>query len=277
MSETDSPIYADEGSGQPSIRKSGGPKTQQGKEKSKHNALKHGIFSQVVLLPWEPRAELDSLLSGLRDHFEPEGTPEELLVDKLAALVWRQRRLIISEGAEIRKGTEFLEHHEKQHQDEEAAINRLEKIKTCIERDNFNKQNDKVIKTILVRLYGNSGVDTGAKKTTLLDIYSRCLDTALSNASAGENSESPSPEECVATFLSSLNREIKRLKSYKREPALIESLRGNVTYAPQLDRLLRYESSLERAFDRTLNQLERLKRIRKGQPVPPTLNVKVSS
>jgi hypothetical protein len=81
----------------------------------------------------------------------------------------------------------------------------------------------------------------------------------------------------VATFLSSLNQEIKRLKSYKSEPALIESLRGNVTYAPQLDRLLRYESSLERAFDRTLNQLERLKRIRKGQPVPPTLNVKVSS
>jgi hypothetical protein len=57
----------------------------------------------------------------------------------------------------------------------------------------------------------------------------------------------------------------------------IESLRGNVTYAPQLDRLLRYESSLERAFDRTLNQLERLQRIRLGQPVPPTVNLNLSS
>src|ERR1700693_647162 len=54
-------------------RKRGGPKTQQGKQNSKRNALKHGIFSQVVLLPWEPRAELASLHSGLRDCYEPEG------------------------------------------------------------------------------------------------------------------------------------------------------------------------------------------------------------
>lgn len=42
------------------------PKTQRGKENSKHNALKHGIFSQVVLLEEDPRAEYDSLLKGLR-------------------------------------------------------------------------------------------------------------------------------------------------------------------------------------------------------------------
>ena len=39
-----------------------------------------------------------------------------------------------------------------------------------------------------------------------------------------------------------------------------------------LDLLLSYESSFERALDRALSQLERLQRIRKGQPVPPTLN-----
>jgi hypothetical protein len=41
----------------------------------------------------------------------------------------------------------------------------------------------------------------------------------------------------------------------------------NVPEAPQLDRLLRYEASLERAIDRTLTQLERLQRMRLGQPV----------
>ena len=45
----------------------------------------------------------------------------------------------------------------------------------------------------------------------------------------------------------------------------------------RLDRLLRYSASLERDFDRTLSQLERLQRMRKGQPVPPTLNVNVST
>lgn len=51
----------------------------------------------------------------------------------------------------------------------------------------------------------------------------------------------------------------------------------NITGALPLELLLRYESNLERAFDRTLIQLERLQRIRNGQPVPPTLDVNVTS
>jgi hypothetical protein len=42
------------------------------------------------------------------------------------------------------------------------------------------------------------------------------------------------------------------------------------------DRLQRYEGSLERSFDRTLSQLERLRRFRWGQPVLPALKVDVS-
>jgi len=41
----------------------------------------------------------------------------------------------------------------------------------------------------------------------------------------------------------------------------------------ELDRLLRYEVSLERSFDRTLSQLERLQWMRLGQPVLPKLEV----
>jgi hypothetical protein len=40
---------------------------------------------------------------------------------------------------------------------------------------------------------------------------------------------------------------------------------------------MRYSTSLDREFERTLNQLLRLQQIRKGQPVPPTLNVNVST
>jgi len=55
------------------------------------------------------------------------------------------------------------------------------------------------------------------------------------------------------------------------------SLKGDVkrNNSP-LDRLLRYEASLERTFDRTLNQLERLQRMRLGQPVPPPVKVELS-
>ncbi|MFY9584304.1 MAG: hypothetical protein WAR21_07430 [Candidatus Acidiferrales bacterium] len=44
--------------------------------------------------------------------------------------------------------------------------------------------------------------------------------------------------------------------------------------SPEL--LLRYETSLERQFDRILTQLERLQRMRLGQPVPPPVKVELS-
>ena len=96
-----------------------GPRTPQGKQKSKRNAQKHGIFSQAVLLKGESRADFDSMLSKLRDDLKPEGRVEEILVDKLAVILWRHRRVIISEGAEIRKGTEFFELDEKRLQHDE--------------------------------------------------------------------------------------------------------------------------------------------------------------
>ena len=91
------------------VRRSTGPRTLEGKRRSKHNATRHGIFSSVVVLKGESRAEYESLLNGLWDTLLPEGRLEELLVEKLATIVWRHRRLLVAESAEIRKSTEFLE------------------------------------------------------------------------------------------------------------------------------------------------------------------------
>ena len=85
-------------------------------------------------------------------------------------------------------------------------------------------------------------------------------------------------------FLAELVAEIKRLERYEQEQAAIvsdklrlESLRSNVPDAQRLDRLLRYETTLERGIDRVLSQLECLQRKRLGQPAAPSLNVNVSS
>ena len=86
-----------------------GPRTQQGKDRSKHNALRHGIFSKVTVLSGESQGEFDSLLKKLRDDRKPEGALEQLLVDKLAILFWRFHRFLIAEGAEIQAGTDFAE------------------------------------------------------------------------------------------------------------------------------------------------------------------------
>jgi hypothetical protein len=131
----------------------GGPRTRLGKEKSKNNALKHGLFSRSVVLEGELREEYEALLSGLQNDFEPKGTSEGATVEKLAVLYWRYRRFIASERE---RPTEF-------------------------------------------------------SMVPLVD----------------------------------------------------------------LDLSIRYESNLDRGIDRTLNQLERLQRMRKGQPAPPALSLNV--
>jgi len=142
------------------LRRATGPRTLEGKQRSRHNALKLGLFSKIIVLKNESQAEFDALLNGLRKDLQPMGTLERLWVERLAADLWRLRRLIVADGkAHIGNGISFLE------------LNEL----------------------------------------------------------------------------------------------------------PHWDHLLRYETTLDRAIDRNLAQLERFQRMRLGQPVPPRINVNVSS
>src|SRR6266851_553213 len=84
-------------------RRATGPRTPQGKERSKFNARKHGLFSKAVLLQDESRAEYDVLLNGLIEDFQPRGKLETVLVESLATVLWRKRRLLQAETAEIEK------------------------------------------------------------------------------------------------------------------------------------------------------------------------------
>jgi hypothetical protein len=71
----------------------GGPKTIEGKERSRVNSLKHGLTSSaLVVLPDEDRKEYDELLSGFRDSFEPANEFEDALVVRLAQAHWRGLR-----------------------------------------------------------------------------------------------------------------------------------------------------------------------------------------
>jgi hypothetical protein len=285
-------------------KKGGGPRTKRGKQKSSHNAIKQGIFSRVVLLRGESRAEYKSLLEGFRADRKPQGELEDQLVDELVMNRWRKRRVIIAEGAEIRKATEFLRWDEMHRQHDETldllrvalesrslihritkpeiltkCLSMLKKLEQSIDENGFDEENDRVI---LDRLYEDSDPDT--LEGTIKDSHSHWLNLARSHASGGDQNELTSPEQCKNNFLKDLKHETRRLKAYRSEQALtesrkmeVEALRGNVPDSPQLERSLRYETTLDRAFDRTLNQLERIQRARKGQPSSPTSNVNAST
>jgi hypothetical protein len=64
------------------VRKASGPRTSAGKARSKHNALKRGIFAKFILVRGESGLEFDALLSGIRNDLRPQGTLEEVFVEK---------------------------------------------------------------------------------------------------------------------------------------------------------------------------------------------------
>jgi hypothetical protein len=73
-------------------KKSTGPKTDDGKSKSKSNALRHGFLSRGLALHRD--AEVDEfrrLLRRLGRDRQPANFLEELLVDEAAALMWKLR------------------------------------------------------------------------------------------------------------------------------------------------------------------------------------------
>jgi hypothetical protein len=73
--------------------KSTGPKSPEGKAAVRHNATKHGLLSQEVLLPEEDAAALEELGERLRAELQPVRELEGMLVDRIIAAYWRLRRL----------------------------------------------------------------------------------------------------------------------------------------------------------------------------------------
>ncbi|MGC1935224.1 MAG: hypothetical protein WA681_09405, partial [Candidatus Acidiferrales bacterium] len=278
-----------------------GPRTPQGKERSKHNATKHGIFSKVALLKNESKAEFDSLLDGLREDYEPEGTLEDVLVEKLATLFWRYRRLIVAEGAEVQSKVEFLQWDQQNPQfDQPEQIKSLDPfaptpgliwkienphvfaqcltsllaLRSLIAKGGFDEERDR---SVLREIYGSSRI-------SICVDYSAFLGMAQASQEERKSKGFSTPEEYQQGFVGEIDAEIRRLKLYQKQRtafeasrAKLEALRQNVPDSAGLDRLLRYEAGLERSFDRTLKQLERLQRMRLGLAVPPSVDVNISS
>src|SRR4051794_24853172 len=73
---------------------------------ARFNALRHGILSQYVVLPWENREEYQALVAALVAEHAPQGPTEEHLVEELAGILWRKRPLRLAEAAAHRRGLE---------------------------------------------------------------------------------------------------------------------------------------------------------------------------
>jgi len=77
----------------------GGVKTDEGKETSRMNALKHGLLSSHVLLDDESEEELATLENNIKAQLLPVGEFELILTDRITSSIWRLKRSIKIESS----------------------------------------------------------------------------------------------------------------------------------------------------------------------------------
>ena len=260
-----------------------GPKTPRGKAYSRKNAIKHGLFTRDM---WEfatlgeSQAEYDLLLDDLHKKFEPIGRAEELEVERIAVCWWRLQRAwryenSVNQNSWIRAAKE-LEQFENSckalDQEREAIIRGLENMVAELS----------VAREVPPDLKQKFFVLTSAKEQDW-----QCFEEMGEETLKARASRDPGRAGIVSTLESPRHRAIRTLQA----AITVHELQGesatpiSMTMAvgqyvipnrDALEKILRYETTIERSLDRALDRLERLQRRRMGEAVLPPVSVRLT-
>jgi hypothetical protein len=72
--------------------KSTGPTTPEGKERSRRNALRHGLTAETVIVTLEDAEDYQAFEAAVISDYDAESAVERELVLRLASVLWRLRR-----------------------------------------------------------------------------------------------------------------------------------------------------------------------------------------
>jgi hypothetical protein len=72
--------------------KSTGPRSEQGKRRSRQNALRHGLTAETLVAALESAADYQEFEASIAADYRPRSATESVLVLRLASLLWRLRR-----------------------------------------------------------------------------------------------------------------------------------------------------------------------------------------
>jgi hypothetical protein len=273
-----------------------GPRTLKGREVSKMNALKHGILSRQVLVAGqhyqEDREEFEALHRRFWEDLQPEGPLEEMLLDQIVTAHWRLRRALMAESGAIAlnvdkghrkraKGTPPVLQwmHWRALGDPVNAMQTssigsaillgwMKELRTTVEQ--AGQLTEEAVQNLAAR-FG----------TTPNPLTSSLDELRLKLESGPETSDAVQRKRDEA--LAFLNREINSLQ-WSRERCVEDEeheaeSRQAAAVLPSgevLDKILRYETKLERQLYRAMAQLERVQRMRRGEAIPAPLSVEVA-
>jgi hypothetical protein len=89
--------------------KSTGPRTINGKQASRRNALRHGLTAETLIEPLEDPENYRAFEAAIVAEYLPQSPVEKELVHRLASLFWRLRRATSIETGLLRMQSEILQ------------------------------------------------------------------------------------------------------------------------------------------------------------------------
>jgi hypothetical protein len=96
-----------------------GPKTQDGKRRSRHNAVRHGLTAETVVVALEDVRDYQAFEAAVIADYDARTAVERELVLRLASLLWRIRRATAIETDLLQIQAEIL--HERRCKIETAS------------------------------------------------------------------------------------------------------------------------------------------------------------
>lgn len=264
--------------------KSTGPKTVEGKAVAKLNAIRHGILSEATVITkgdgQERKEAYLTFYNGLRDYFLPQGAMEDALVEQIVVTLWRKRRVLRYELGCLRKQLDDCRTVEDSDDEEgefsshipKTARQRLASARKRLAEHQREKQylqeDCDILSDREVENWADSYFRLAEKKGFDADDPIKVRDW-LKEQGLSEDQIRQEMIQAHEEVIQNIQAEIKALEPQAAMELEREALLASLPeHQWQLDKIIRYEASLDRQLYKAINQLERLQRRRKGEDLP---------
>jgi hypothetical protein len=248
-----------------------------GTEFTRFNALRHGVLSRYTVLPWEDAGQYQNIVAALVAEHSPQGPTEEHLVEEIAGILWRKRRLRLAEAAAYRHGladalasnrepVKVALVHLGATDEIDSLINAIRATPSDTEEDIREVREDQAMTRRALRLLDSRRNDGYEAALAALggDIREWWSNTLVQDEDDQREGPATNNAEGLRRFL-----EVKALpwfetleKELVNRPLIREQAFGEALDPDKLERLGRYEVHLDRKLERMLAMLLRLKDLR---------------
>ena len=265
--------------------RSTGPKTPEGKQKVSRNAVTHGLLSKEVFIRTgdgrENPREFRRLMQRLHQEWQPVGAVEEFLVGKIGTCMWRNRRPLRCETGVIRSGLDNARYRILTAQ-KDGVVSQLQLAQAMKQKELFRRSSLGVryllqlLDKLVVELENGGCITSETQKSVSLcfgpsnsDLARLCAhyDPSVCVDTTNEDETVHKGEllEAVDSIRSVLEDHLEQWLEIETMAREAKFMNLHLPDESTMDKILRYETAIERKLYKAIAQLLALQERRKGE------------